>query len=388
MFKAVTIIYACIALDALGIGLIFPILPQLLASLTQASEAATAMGIIGALYALMQFLFAPLLGAISDRVGRRPVLLFSMAGATINYLLMAYTGQFALLLVGRAIAGLSSANISVAMAYLSDITPVEQRARRFGMFNAVFGAGFILGPIVGGVLGDYALKLPFLLAAMLTAGNFLLALLALPETRTPQKFKLELHQLNPLQPLRWILQIKQLTPVIVLFFILSLIGEVYGTCWALWGQQVFHWNGLWIGISLACFGLCQSLAQASLPGLAVRYLGERRTILLGFSATCIALICMAWAKQGWLVFSVMPMFVMASVGVPALQALASRMVEDSQQGQFQGVIAAVVSLAAIIGPLLFSTLYLLLQTHWPGAIWLSVVALYLLATPLVLRLRF
>lgn len=388
MSKAFFIIYACIGLDAIGIGLIFPILPRLIASYTQTQHVVAAIGGMTALYALMQFICAPLLGAASDKLGRRPVLIFSLAGASINYFLMAYSKQFYLLLIGRAIAGISGANMSVAMAYITDMTAPEHRAKYFGWSNAVFGAGFILGPVLGGLLGDYDLHLPFVAAAILNLLNLLLALFALPESRTTQPMPLQLRQLNPVLPLIWLVKMKPLLPLILLFFMLSMTGEVYGTCWAMWGQDSFGWNGVWIGFSLACFGICQTLAQASLPGLAVKRLGERRTILLGFAGTGLALIVMATSSSGWPVFAIMPLFVMASVGVPALQALASRMVDEQLQGQFQGLLAAVISLASIIGPLIFSMLYYQLRLVWPGAIWLSVLLVYILATPLVLRLRF
>lgn len=386
--KALSVIFTAIGLDAVGIGLIFPILPRLLEEVTHGDNVAPYIGIMTALYAVMQFVFAPVLGALSDRLGRRPVLLISLAGAAINYLVMAFAPQLWMLLLGRAIAGLTSANMSVAMAYIIDISPEDQRARRFGLFNAVFGAGFIIGPILGGVLGDYWLRLPFIAAAILNAANLLMAFFVLPESRLPSREKLDLAALNPLLPMRWIFSMKNLVPVTVVFFILSMTGEVYGTCWALWGNDVFRWNGLWIGLSLGTYGLCQALAQAFLPGPAVKLLGERGTILTGFAGTSMALVVMAFAKQGWMVFAVMPIFVMGGVGIPALQSLASRMVDESRQGQFQGMLASAVSLASIIGPLMFSTLYFLVRSQWPGAIWLTVVVVYAIAVPLVLGLRF
>lgn len=391
MNKALTVIFAAIGLDAVGIGLIFPILPRLLAEVTHGDNVASYIGIMTALYAVMQFIFAPVLGALSDRLGRRPVLLISLAGATINYVVMAFAPQLWMLLLGRAIAGLTSANMSVAMAYITDISPEDQRARRFGLFNAVFGAGFIIGPVLGGVLGDYWLRLPFIAAALLNAGNLLLALFVLPESRTPDREnheKLDLAVLNPLRPLRSVFAMKNLAPVIIIFFLLSATGEVYGTCWALWGNDVFGWNGLWIGLSLGTYGVCQSLAQAFLPGPAVKLLGERGTILTGIAGTCIALVVMAFARQGWMVFAVMPVFVLGGIGVPALQSLATRLVDENQQGQFQGVLASVVSLASIIAPLAFSSFYFVVRAQWPGAIWLSVVVVYAIAVPLVLSLRF
>jgi DHA1 family tetracycline resistance protein-like MFS transporter len=266
MNKSLVVIFAAIGLDAVGIGLIFPILPRLLAEVTHNQNIVPTIGIMTALYGLMQFVFAPVLGALSDRLGRRPVLLISLGGAAINYAVMAFAPQLWMLLLGRAIAGLTSANVSVATAYITDISPEDQRAHRFGLVSAMFGAGFIIGPVLGGLLGDYGLRLPFITAAVLNAGNFLLAWFILPESRTPTRQKIDLAALNPLRPLRWVFAMKGVLPIVFVFLILSATGEVYGTCWALWGFDTFHWNGLWIGLSLGAFGVCQTLVQAFLPG--------------------------------------------------------------------------------------------------------------------------
>jgi DHA1 family tetracycline resistance protein-like MFS transporter len=383
MIRPLVVIYAAIGLDAVGIGLIFPILPRLLEEVTHTHHIAPYVGIMTALYAVMQFLFAPLLGALSDNLGRRPVLLLSLAGAAINYVVMAFAPQLWMLLLGRAIAGLTSANVSVATAYITDISPEEKRVRRFGLFNAMFGIGFIIGPLLGGVLGDYWLRLPFIAAAVLNACNFLLALFVLPESRTPAREKINLAALNPLRPLGWVFSMKGLLPIILVFFILSATGEAYGTCWALWGFDTFHWNGLWIGLSLGTFGVCHTLVQALLPGPATKLLGDRRTVFVGIACACIALVAMAFANQGWIVFAIMPIFALGDIGTPAFQAIATRQVDPARQGQLQGVMTSAVSLASIIGPLAFSTFYFVVQKEWPGAIWLSVVVIYAIAVPLV-----
>lgn len=383
MNRPLVIIFATICLDAVGIGLIFPILPRLLEEVTHSHNTAPYIGIVTALYAIMQFIFAPVLGALSDSLGRRPVLLISLAGAAINYAVMAFAPQLWMLLVGRAIAGLTSANVSVATAYITDITPESGRARRFGLFNAMFGTGFIIGPVLGGLLGDHWLRLPFIAAAVLNAGNFLLALFVLPESRPPVRRKIDPAALNPLRPLRWVLSMKELVPIVLVFFILSATGEVYGTCWALWGFDTFHWNGLWIGLSLGSFGICQTLVQALLPGPASRLLGERRAVVVGIACACIALVTLAFSRHGWMVFAIMPLFALGGIGTPALQALASRQVDPDRQGQFQGVLASAVSVASIVAPLAFSSIYFLVREEWPGAVWLAVVAVYVIAIPLV-----
>jgi len=335
----------------------------------------------------MQFAFMPVLGVMSDRFGRRPVLLVALAGASVDYVLLSFAPQLWMLIVARAIAGLTSANMAVAIAYITDITPEAQRARRFGLLQAMFGIGFIIGPVLGGALGDYWLRLPFIAAAALNACNLLLAFFVLPESRTPSREKIDLASLNPLRPLRWVFSMTSLLPIIFIFFLFSATGEAYGIAWALWGGDTFGWNGLWIGLSLGTFGVCQTLAQALLPGPAVKLLGERAAILTGVAGACVALIVMAFARQGWTIFAIMPVFALGGIGVPALQSLATRQVDESQQGRFQGVLASAVSLASIVAPLGFSSFYFVVRQQWPGAIWLSVVAIYALTVPLVLRLR-
>jgi DHA1 family tetracycline resistance protein-like MFS transporter len=388
MNRPLIVIFTAIVLDAVGIGLIFPILPSLLREVTHAENVAPYIGIMTALYAVMQFIFAPVLGSLSDRLGRRPVLLISLAGAAVNYLFLAFAPNLGLLLLGRAIAGLTSANVSVASAYVTDISPEDKRARRFGLLSAMFGIGFIIGPVLGGLLGDYWVRLPFIAAAALNGCNLLLAFLVLPESRTPTREKIDLAALNPLRPLRWVFSMKSLLPIILIFFMFSATGEVYGTCWALWGSDTFRWNGLWIGLSLGTFGVCQTLAQAFLPGPAVKLLGERAAILTGVAAVSVALVVMAFATQSWMIFAIMPVFALGGIGVPALQSLATRQVDASQQGQFQGVLASTVSLASIAAPLAFSSFYFAVREQWPGAIWLSVIVLYAIGALLVLGLQF
>ncbi len=378
------IIYATILLDAVGIGLISPILPRLLADLTHAQNIAPLIGVMTALYATMQFAFSPALGVLSDNIGRRPVLLVSLAGAAVNYGIMAVAPALWMLLLGRAIAGITSANISVATAYITDVTPPEKRAQRFGFMNAMFGAGFIIGPVLGGVLGDYGVRLPFIAAALLNGANLLLAYFLLPESHKPARQKIDLKTLNPLGPLRWVFQMKGLLPVVLVYFIINTAGQSYPVCWAIWGIDAFHWNGLWIGLSLGAFGLCQMLVQAFLPGPAARLMGERWAVIAGTAFSCLALVIVAFARHAWIVFALMPLFALGGIGAPAFQAFATRQVDPARQGQLQGVLASALSVASIIAPLAFSSFYSVVQNSWPGAIWLFVAAVEVLVIPLII----
>ncbi len=267
MNKALVVILAAVTLDAIGIGLIFPILPALLREVGHTDQIATLLGIMLALYSACQFLFAPVLGVLSDRFGRRPVLLVSLAGAAIDYVVMALAPELWMLVLGRAIAGVTSANMAVATAYITDISTEDERAKRFGLFHAMFGIGFIIGPIIGGLLGDVWVRAPFLVAAGLNAINFALALFVLPESRTGKKeARFTWETLNPFKPLAWALTFKALIPLIAIYVIMSFVGTVYGTSWAVYSEDVFEWSGLTIGLSLGAFGVFHALAQAFLTG--------------------------------------------------------------------------------------------------------------------------
>lgn len=371
--RPLLVLYAAVCLDAVGIGLVFPILPRLLEDVTHAANVASHLGVMASLYAITQFVFAPVLGALSDRVGRRPVLLLSLFGAVMNYLVMATASTLPLLLLGRALTGATSANVSVAAAYLTDVSLPEERPRRFGLSSAMFGVGFIVGPVLGGVLGDTWVRLPFLVAAVLNAGNLVLAAFLLPESCTPSRDKIALAALNPFRPLHFLSESRAILPLVLVFFVLSAAGEAYGTCWALWGSATFGWSGRAVGLSLATFGVCQTLVQAVLPGPAARRFGERKALLVGLTGAAVGLTVMAFARQGWLVFAAMPLFALGGIGVPALQASATRLIDPARQGELQGVLASVVSLASIVAPLGFSTLYAVVAPTWPGAVWLVVV---------------
>ncbi|MEI1681133.1 TCR/Tet family MFS transporter [Acinetobacter baumannii] len=384
MNRSLFIIFATIALDAIGIGLIFPILPLLLQDMTHSTHIAVYMGILASLYAAMQFIFSPLLGALSDRWGRRPVLLISLAGSAVNYLFLTFSHSLILLLVGRIIAGITSANMAVASAYIVDVSHENNRAKYFGLINAMFGAGFIIGPVLGGFLSEYGLRLPFLVAAILTGLNLLFAFFVLPESRRVTSEGKQLFTLNPFKIFAGISSIRGVLPLVTTFFIFSAIGEVYGVCWALWGHDTFQWSGFWVGLSLGAFGLCQMLIQIFIPSHASRLLGNRNAVLAGIVCSCLALAVMAFAQSGWMIFAIMPIFALGSMGTPSLQALASQKVSAEQQGQFQGVIASTVSMASMIAPLFFSTLYFQFQEKWPGAIWLSVILIYLITLPIIL----
>jgi len=381
MLKLLHIILAAVALDAVGLGLMFPILPDLLRELTGSRDITGIYGLTLALFALMQFGFSPTLGTLSDRFGRRPVLLISIAGATIDYLVMAFVPSLWVVLVGRAIAGLKSANMAVATAYISDISTGEERAKRFGQMGAFFGIGFIVGPALGGVLGQWWLHAPFLAAALLNGLNFCVAMFVLPESRKPNGGRIELASLNPLAPLRWVLGFRALLPLIAIFFVLGLVGSVPGTVWVLYGQDRFHWDGITVGLSLTTFGLFMVGAQALVTGPATKWLGELRALVVSMFIDGAGMALMAFATRGWMPFALAPFFALGGIAQPAVQSLMSQQASEDRQGELQGVLASVNSLTAIVGPVVGTAIYATTWDSFSGAVWLVGAALYLLALP-------
>jgi MFS transporter, DHA1 family, tetracycline resistance protein len=386
--KALVVILAAVMLDAIGIGLIFPILPALLRDVGHTDDISLLLGIMLALYSACQFLFSPILGVLSDRFGRRPVLLVSLAGAAIDYLIMAFAPHLWMLVIGRAIAGITSANMAVATAYITDITSEDERAQRFGLFHAMFGVGFIIGPVLGSILGDWWLHAPFLAAAILNGINFAIALFVLPESRQGQSdARFTRDTLNPFKPLAWALRFRALVPLMAIFLIMNFVGTVYGTAWAQFSEDRFAFSGLMIGLSLGAFGVFHALAQAFLTGPAVARLGERWALIVGMVFETGAMLTLAFASSGWLLFIMAPVFALGGIGMPALQSLTTRQVDADRQGQLQGVLASIVSIASVFGPLLFSLIYARIRGEWPGLIWLAAILIYLLALPLMLGIR-
>ncbi len=384
---AQAVILAIVTLDAIGISLVMPIVPSLLREVGHSGELGWHFGAFLSLYALMQFLCAPVLGALSDRFGRRPVLLISVLGAAIDALFMAFAPSLWLLFVGRAIAGMTGASMAVASAAIADLTPEHQRARWFGRMGACFGLGFIAGPALGGVLGDHGVRLPFIAAAVLNGLTFLVGLLVLRESRPPALASQPFDRgvLHPLAPLRWAASFPALLPVLGVFLVLVLVGEVAGTTWVLYGEDRYAWNASMVGISLAVFGLLQALVQGFVAGPLVERWGERTAIAVGTIADGTGYALIAFASHGWMVLALLPFLCLGGICAPALQSTLSARVGEAQQGRLQGVLASIASLASVFGPLLISPLYFAFRARFPGIVWLAGAVLYLLCLPVLLR---
>ena len=385
--KALYVILATVALDAIGAGVIVPILPDLLTEVTGSSDFGLLFGLMLAAYALMQFVFSPVLGALSDRFGRRPVLLLSLAGTLLDYLVMALTPLGWVLVMGRAVAGITSANMAVASAYIADITPAEQRAQRFGLIGAVMSSGFIVGPVIGGLLGTWWLRSPFVLAALLNGINLLVALFVLPESRQGSPTRFALKDFNPLAPLVWLWNFKALLPLVLVSVTFGLVAAIPGTVWVLYGADRFGWDPIHMGVSFAIFGVSGALAQALLVGPLSRRFGDLGALMIGVSFDALAYVLMAFANQGWMGYAVTPLFALGGVAMPALQSLLTARVTAEQQGQLQGVMASLMGLAGIVGPVLTTVVFFSTRNVWIGTVWIVGAGLYLAATPLFATFR-
>lgn len=386
MKKPLVVIFATVILDAAGIGLTLPIFPALLRDVGHANDLGWRFGAFLALYALMQFLFSPVLGALSDRFGRKPVLMLSLAGASVDYAFMALAPSLWMLFAGRAIAGVTGASMAVASAAITDLTGPDERTRRFAQMSACFGIGFIAGPAIGGMLGEISVRLPFVAAAALNAANLLSALILLPETRKPGS-EAERHSLSPAASIRWLFGFRTLLPLISVYLVIALVGEVGGTIWALYGTDRFLWSPMMIGISLAAFGFFHAVTQAVIAGPISERWGERRTVLVSILADSAAYIAIALVTQGWMAFLLMPLFCLGGIGAPALQSMMTGHVNEENQGRLQGLLASTTSLATIIGPLVISAVYFSSRDILPGLVWLAGAAFYLVCLPIIFARR-
>ncbi|AJC21048.1 Tet(A)/Tet(B)/Tet(C) family tetracycline efflux MFS transporter [Pandoraea pulmonicola] len=388
MRKPLYVLLAILLIDAAGIGLIMPILPSLLKALNGGGAANSFhYGALVAVYALMQFLCAPVLGALSDRFGRRLVLLISLAGAAGDYLMLAFAPDLGWLYVGRVLAGVTGANMAVASAYLTDITPDGERAARFGQMGAAIGIGFIAGPVIGGVLGDVWLRAPFLLAAALNGLNLLMAGLVLPESRKPvaeHSAKVNLNAFSALHKLRGNAAV---LPLAGIFGVVALVSQWPMTLWILYGQDRFGWSNWVAGLSLASYGVCHSLAQALIIGPLVSRMGEARALMLAVICDALGLVLLSMATVGWAPFALLPLFALGGIAMPALQAMLTRQVDEARQGELQGTLASMTSLIGVAGPLIVTGVYAVSRGIHPGFVWAVGAVAYLLVPPLLLGYR-
>ena len=390
---ALGFIFITLALDILGIGLIIPILPNLVQKFQGGSvpAALTTVGLLFMLYSLLQFLFAPLLGSLSDRFGRRPVILGSLLGSGLDYFLLAFAPNLGWFFVGRIIAGMTGANFGAATAYIADVSSPEKRAANFGLIGAAFGLGFILGPALGGILGNVGLRVPFLVAGGLTLLNCLYGWLMLPESLAPANRRaFSWTRSNPVGSLLDLRRYPMVFGLAGTYFLIHLAHQVLPGTWVLYTGYRYHWTVGQIGISLAIVGLMAAIVQAGLTGTVVRRLGEEKTAVLGLGIGALSYAGYGLATEGWMIYAILVVGSIGGIMGPAVQGLISRGVGADEQGGVQGSLTSLASVAGILGPLIATGLFryfisLEAPVYLPGAAFFFSAILVVAAMLLALR---
>ncbi len=384
-----------VMIDAMGIGLIMPIMPNLLLEVQGGSLADAAIwgGILSTAFAVMQFLFSPVLGSLSDALGRRPVLLVSLFVMTLDYLVMALAGSLWLLLVGRLIGGITAATHATAGAYIADISKPADKAANFGLLGAAFGAGFVLGPLMGGLLGELGTRAPFYAAAILAGLNFAFGWFVMRETVTDETRRaFDWRRANPLGAFRAMARIPGIKGLLWVYFLYSVAIYVYPAIWSYFTAEQFGWQPQMIGISLAIYGISMALVQGGLLRYMVRWVGERRTVIWGLGFDFVAFGILAFISSGNLALVLIPIAALGAVVQPALQGLMSRAVADNQQGELQGVMTAAHALSMVISPLMMTATFAVFSDrdtafYLPGAPFLLALVLMAIGTAVFLRSR-
>ena len=357
---ALAFIFVTVALDTLALGMIIPVLPKLVERFV-GGDTARAVGIyavFGTVWAVMQFFFAPVLGALSDRFGRRPVILLSNFGLGLDYVLMALAPTLSWLFVGRVLSGIASASIATAHAYIADVTPPERRARSYGLLGAAFGIGFVLGPAFGGVLGAIAPRLPFWVAAGFSLANAAYGLLVLPESLSPERRSaFSWRRANPLGSLTLLRSHPELSGLAAANFLVNLAHVVFPTVFVLFAGYRFGWDESAVGLSMAMFGLASIIVQAGLIGPVVAWLGERRAVLVGLSFGTAGMVMFGLATSAITFCLAILVTALWGFAGAAMQGLMTRRVSAAEQGRLQGANSSIVGVANLVGPSIFSVTF-------------------------------
>lgn len=385
---AIGFIFITLLIDVTGLGLIIPVVPKLIEDLlhtTNISKVALIGGLLTFSYAIMQFLFAPVLGNLSDKYGRRPVLLFSLLGFGLDYLLLAFAPSIGWLFVGRIIAGITGASMTTASAYIADISTPETRAQNFGMIGAAFGLGFIVGPMIGGLLGEMGPRIPFLVAAGLALLNAAYGYFVLPESLdVSNRRAFDWKRANPISSLKNLSRFPAVAGLIVSFFLIYVASHAVQSNWSYFNIEKFKWSPKMIGISLAVVGVLVSLVQGVLVRFVNPKIGNEKSVYLGLGLYTIGLVLFGLASQSWMMFAFLVPYCLGGISGPGLQAIISGSVPSNEQGELQGSLTSVISITSIVGPLVMSNLFAfftgpIAPFYFPGAPFMLAALLMLLS---------
>lgn len=392
--RAYLFILATLMIDAIGIGIVFPIMPDLMdrVGAGNTGEGAFWGGVLMASYAGALFLFAPIIGSLSDAFGRKPVLLLALFVLAVDYVIMALASVFWVLLIGRILAGVAGATYTTATAYIADISSATDRAARFGMMGAAFGIGFVLGPAIGGIAAEWHIAAPFWIAAAISALNVVFGLFVLPESLLPEKRRpFGRRDLNPFKTILKAFRIPGLAIPLICLFMFEFANMVYPTLWAFFTRELFDWPTLYIGVSLAGYGILLALVQGGLMPVFIKRFGEFRTLQLGLASAIIGMVGFGFISTvtGLIIFLLLA--ALSDLTPPMITAMASNTAQEDEQGLVQGVIASLASIAAFLAPLVVTGTFEAFVDdeglYLPGAPFLLSAVLLFVIVPLLARLR-
>jgi DHA1 family tetracycline resistance protein-like MFS transporter len=385
---AIGFIFITLLIDVTGLGLIIPVVPKLIEDLlhtSNISKVALFGGLLTFSYAIMQFLFAPVLGNLSDKYGRRPILLFSLLGFGLDYILLAFAPSIGWLFVGRIIAGITGASMTTASAYIADISTPETRAQNFGMIGAAFGLGFIVGPMIGGLLGEMGPRIPFLVAAGLALLNAAYGYFFLPESLdVSNRRAFDWKRANPISSLKNLSRFPAVAGLIVSFFLIYVASHAVQSNWSYFNIEKFKWSPKMIGISLAVVGVLVSLVQGVLVRVVNPKIGNEKSVYVGLGLYTIGLVLFGLASQSWMMFVFLIPYCLGGISGPGLQAIISGTVPANEQGELQGSLTSIISITSIVGPLVMSNLFAfftgpIAPFYFPGAPFMLAAVLMLLS---------
>lgn len=351
----IIVIFITVVLDSMGIGIIIPVMPALFAEVTgstKISDIAVWGGLLASTFALMQFIFGPILGALSDKYGRKPILLLALFVMAVYYLLMGFAQTLWLLFIGRLIGGITAATHATANAYMADISLPEEKAARFGMLGAGFGLGFVLGPLIGGVLGELGPRAPFFVAAILAASNGVLCFFVLRESlEVKNRREFMWHRANPIGAILDLRKFDGIYSLLLVFLLFTIGTSIYAAIWPFFTVERFEWSPSMIGISLTIYGVCFAIVQGVLVRPAIKIWGENKTIIIGFCIEFSAMVTLAFLTNGKILIIIIPLASLGVLAQPAIQAVLSKSVSDDRQGAIQGVASSLNAIAMVITPI-------------------------------------
>ena len=387
---AVGFIFITLLIDVMGWGLIIPVMPKLISELKHipVNEASSYGALLLSVYAITQFIFAPVIGNLSDRYGRRPVLLSSMLGFGIDYIFLALAPSYGWLFIGRIIAGFTGASFTTAAAYIADVSTPQTRAKNFGVIGAAFGLGFVIGPALGGLLAGWGVRAPFYAAAGLCLLNALYGYFVLPESLSKEHRRaFEWRRANPFGSLQFLRKTPGIGGLAICYFLIYLAGQAVQGNWSFFTIYRFSWSEKMVGISLAVVGLLVGAVQAGLTRVVNPKLGNVKSIYVGLFLYTVGLILFAFATKGWMMFAFLIPYCLGGIATPSLQATLAKHVLPNQQGELQGALTGLMSLTTIIGPLMMNNLFTFFTSekapfHFPG-IPFFLAALFMLSSLII-----